>query len=452
MAKKTIEESVLIKQRYVIGVTWRAIINRGAMGVLAKKRAKEEVGTNYYAHYGEQKYVGAALIKDAPNDGEMYSLAKIFMKRLPSFGYHLVCIQVSLDAWWVCVIESGTPRFDKVLHKESEVRHIVSKYEEDSGEGGLQTYGDGSIELADIQSLSFEDLASGRDDEALFTPLGQKTDPRIYVFAGVALLLGGAFFGWTYYNRIKAEQEAARRAAEEAAAALTPVQMDAAWEKQFIKVLSEKRVVDHAGLTDLRNVLLQLPLTVGGWRTGNFTCTLINPNWKCLAVFARSKDLAEGATNKTLVDNKPPGWDVAFKSLGEAQVTFLFPAVIRGMTKTDLVPAAAFQIDSISAVQTYANYFSTLTVGELAKEKLPPPIAPNGAPVDPVKTQPTELQRVEVVVNAPLRNTYLFDEKAPKVFWQTVELKASPTLSGTADFRSSIVNVTIKGEMYATDR
>ena len=452
MAKKSLEISTLVNERYVIGVTWRSIINRGSMGALAKKRAKEETGSNYYSHFGDQKYVGAALIKNAPADGEMFSLAKIFTKRIPSFGFNLACIRLETDVYWVCVVENGVPRFDKVVRGEAEVRKVYEKYREDAIEAGVQAFGDGSVEFQDMQSVSFEDLAVGRDEECQFLPLSTKTDPRIFAAVGVLVLGGGAFFGWTYYNKIQAEKEAARRAAEEAAAALTPAQVEMTWKRQVDKFISDRKVIDHEGLNELRNVILHFPVRLGGWQTNTYTCGLSVPNWKCLATFTRAQNQEVFPTNRTLIDAKPPGWDVSFKSLNEAQVVFSFPAVTRSLSRDDLIVNSAFQVDSVAGVQTFASYFTSLTLGDAKKEKIPQPTAPSGEPIEPIKTQPSELSRYDLSINGPLRNTYLFDSKAPKVFWSSAEVKAEPSVDNSANFRRSIVSVTLKGEMYALDR
>lgn len=452
MAKKSIEPSTLINDRYVIGVTWRAIINRGSMSALAKKRAKEEVGANYYTHFGDQKYVGAALIKSVPSDGEMFALAKILTGRVPSFGFNLTCLQIELDTWWVCVIEGGIPRFDKVVRGEDEVRKVFGKYKEDAQEAGIQVFSDGSLEFHDTQSMSFGDITAGYDEESKFQSLKTKTDPKIFALLGLVVVAGGGFFGWTYYNKIKAEEEAARRAAEEAAAALSPEQVAIAWKKQVDKFFFDRKVVDHEGLTDLRNVLLNLPTKVGGWQTNTFACALSVPNWKCLSTFVRAKNLEFVPTNKSLMDAKPPGWEVAFKGLGEAQISFAFPAFLRGLDRADTVTLNDFKVDSVSLVQTYANYVSTLSLSDPAKEKIPAPTAPNGTPIDPIPAQPSEVAKFDVAITAPLRNTYLFDANAPKIFWNSVELRADPVPIPRADFRTSNVTVTIKGQMYAVDR
>lgn len=440
-------QSVLIENQYVAGVTWRRIVERGAPATLALARARDEKATRY-SHLGTESVVGLVKLKGVKPDTKLYSLARM-VGRLHQFGPVFVAIELQERQFWICATRDGIPvaGYDEVIGEnlvETRYENFVSSQSIDTNQQ-VSVFGSVSSGLKNIIPLGLADLVAKPDESCELKPLTKAIPRWVFFLAGAAALYFVVDFGLKEYKAYQEREKARLRALTEE----DPVE---GWKRVYREWYAAQSGYKGKGILDIRDKIYTLPNLVGGWTLTGGKCLPLTKEWRCALSYERSKKLTDGATNQTFEDARPKDWKILWKNAGdilEASVTF--PVTMAKLTPPEVLTLQQHQLDTYSNYQTMAPAFAGINIGEFVKENIMGPVNLEGAQMDkPVMKGLEDLFRQDIGVNGPLRNVEFFAEDIFPVYWKALEFTVSNnTTQIFKTAKESRFTVVMKGITYA---
>lgn len=440
-------QSVLIENKFVAGVTWRRIVERGSPSVLALARARDEKA-NRYSHSGTESVVGLVKLKGVKPDAKLYSLARM-VGRLHQFGPVFVAIELEPRQFWICATREGVPvaGYDEIVGENM----VQARYENFASSAAMETnqavqvFGSVSSGLQNLIPLALADLVEKPDEYCELRPLNKAIPRWVFFVAGAAALYFIADFGLKEYKAYQEREKEKQRALLEE----DPL---TGWKRVYKEWYAQQSGYKGQAIIEIRDKIYSLPNFVGGWTLTGGKCLASTKEWRCALTYERSKKLTDGATNQTFEAARPKDWKILWKNAGDIlEATTVFPVTMVNLAPTEVLTLQKHQIDTYSNYQTVAPAFTGINIGEFVKESITGPVSLEGAPLEkPAVKGLEDLFRQDIGINGPLRNFEFFAEDIFPVFWKAIEFTvASPNSTVFKTAKESRFQVVMKGITYA---
>ena len=490
-AHSPMSASTIVQGRYVVGISWHALVTRGRAGGWARRRARAQ-GANWYVHPQCGRCVGAALLptvspwrlvlagRTAPSHYAMAWLAALACVEEIAFFALRVPGETRV---WTCAVADGMPLngFDALVPPQ-EVPAILQALLQRCGIDLTQcaVHGDADGLPAGAQALSWAAVALHGPNEpgARLRPIlpfpgwrtahprtapepvhkngdtprqtrfgardGTRVTPvlRRPLFVAGALMLTGA--AWAVLQLRRDGALAPRSQGDTGSGALqggvSATEVDPVAEKA--RAIAQWAVgraePGPAALRSLLQAVQAAPARLAGWQLTGLECRLAGKAWQCRAVFERPAQSPPDATTAALLAALPTGWTAHPRSLDRVETEFALDvaAVLGTLQPEGLQTASWHRVHTASTLQRIQRALTGVQLGEF----VPGIPAPGGVAV-PVVTSTLQL-------SGPLRSLALQDLWSLEVSWNSLTVQLAPT-QAPPDLRTSMLAMRLTGEIHA---
>ncbi|MBB1594903.1 hypothetical protein A9973_12555 [Achromobacter sp. UMC46] len=185
----------------------------------------------------------------------------------------------------------------------------------------------------------------------------------------------------------------------------------------------------------------RLPIQVQGWALRQAQCDAGSRTWSCSARYVRAHPLA---TNQLLHARLPAGWQVSFKPLDAATLSWRVAADVVPLARLTLPTALRVDTELVAALQRMQPAFVSVALDAAVAVPLlssqaadpPEPLAPARPPV----------RRRALRLSGPLRSLALLPGPLPAVRWSRLALHVQPQLQPS--LAASTLVAELHGELY----
>jgi len=490
-AATALSASSIVQGRYVVGISWHALVTRGRAGGWARRRARAQ-GANWFVHPQGGRCVGAALLptlspwrlllagRTAPSHYAMAWLAALSCVEEIAFFALRVPGETRV---WTCAVADGMPLngFDALVPPQ-EVPAILQALLQRCGIdlGQCAVHGDADGLPAGAQALSWAAVALHGPNEpgARLRPIlrfpGWRTAPprtapvpgeesgdtprqalvgaqdgargtpvlrRALLLVGALTLTGAA---WAVLQLRRDGALAPRSQGDTGSGALqggaSGTEVDPAAEKA--RAIAQWAVgraePGPAALRSLLQAVEAAPARLAGWQLMALECRLAGKAWQCRALFERPAQSPPEATTAALLAALPAGWIAHPRSLERVETEFaLDVAAALGNLRIERLQTASWhRVHTASTLQRMQRALTGVQLGEFA-----PGTPAAGAVAVPVVTSTLQL-------SGPLRSLALQDLLGLEVSWNSLTVQLAPT-QAPPDLRTSTLAMRLTGEIHA---
>lgn len=416
------------------GLRWQALIGSD-VNALARSRGRRLRATHYVvagspatvAGYGRATarrggaWRRAGAGRPAP---QSLAAAQLFALRYPDGGHSLVCLPDG--QYWLVAAHAGA---------------VLSQTD--------QLFGSHADALrAHARLLIARPDLTGRDADEVYAALQAAADPvaqlvalpsrwqalpRVLRLFLACLVLSVA--APALWNQIAAPRPRV--------ASPVPAHLDGP-EHQAQARLALLRTIPAHGPAELAGLLAGLakaPLEVQGWALRRAQCDAQAERWLCGAIYAR---VHPQATNQSLFARLPRGWQVSFKPLEEASLSWWVASQAQSLA--DLTPPTPLQVDTglATTLQQLRPAFASIVMAA-AVPVLPAATVVAAAATDLASPAP-EVRARALTLNGPLRSFTLLPGRLGVVRWSRLAVSIQPQLRST--LTASTLVAELQGVIY----
>jgi hypothetical protein len=438
--------SQIVSDVYVLGLSWRPLVARGDMGLLARKKVQEERAF-WYTHKGKERVVGISGLsrKSAPPKGKSFlSAARIAAISAPYgtvfFALKLTGLDGAKDSdVWVCGLRDGQPinGFDAVVSDE-QAPQTVQNFLSSLGisESDVEIRGDADGIPSGAIHQSWADLLDVNYEGAELTPSNFVLNKGHKILVVVAVLAAVAHLGYGEYKSRQVKKIAEQNRL------LNSVDPKQSWDEAFAQWSAERVPSGFGPIEALRASIGEISLNTAGWALSKIECTRSGSKWSCTADYDRV-DLHTDPTFVGFDQKKPAGW--AAKLKGMDQIVASFSVDFGQGEQSQLLLVSHHAIHTVSALQLMSRAWVDIKLDEFKLVSIPAPTTPNGAAIQ----APSEFKspvKARFALGGPARSLDLPAVSNLPVAWDKAVFTfsdADPSLVNSA------VMVNVSGDIYA---
>ena len=441
--------TVIVADRYAVGLTWRAIASRGKRSDVALQLAQQDKA-KYFVHVGDAPFLGLArLNRRLSKKKSFFALAGMAAKAYPGFSAFVLALPKN-EGWWIGLSSNGQPSFDCLIrdrHEAIEKLDFLLEETRKSLSGSINSvtlYGDEGLGFENCLPLHIEQLQGFETSETQLRDATKSLPALVYLIALAAVLYLGYSQLWPMLvSRREALSPVPTKPLVDAVAEWTAAIQQ--WSKTVVKPIG-------TDLAPLRFAINGFPSTVGGWKLEGVSC-VYGRVWVCTLAYKRPVGLESDATNRSFEDVRRSDWKVSWKSATEVSaIAEVIASVATPLLFASHVKALDYyQVDTFSEFQTLSKIFAKVSVSELARAEVVAPKTPEGQSIPrPDPKSFDDVLRADVVFTGPIRNLEIIELSKAPVFWREVSFSRTPMEKPT--LQNSEFTATYRGDVYVKAR
>lgn len=426
--------------RYLVGLTWRHLIDEGDLFSLARLRAIEERAV-WYAHDGDHPIVGLVCQASADITRQCrgrHALAVVAARAFPA-GRIFLALQADAG-WWIATLSNGMP--DGLDAWVDSVEQVQLHFQQALQRGGFDAVrADPALGFADSTPWVLSQFESFESPASRMRTVRRQLPRWLAAIALTLLAAWGASIGLAHWRGHRPPMETM---------SLSVVEVDAAWQRAFQAWRLSTARPSTADLSVLRQAVHAMPTDVGGWAFESLDCGWQNTGWSCTAHYRRPDGLARRATNRSFEAARPRTWTLAWTSATQVRASFTAGSDTSGpFDPARAMPTLSeFQIGIFSDLQELGQLFAHAEVSGAQRLEIPVASNADGRPLPrPSPGTVPEVFRAALTLTGPLRNLEVIEQAGIPVRWR--ELSVTHSALDQAALRLSAFTMTLKGEIHA---
>lgn len=209
----------------------------------------------------------------------------------------------------------------------------------------------------------------------------------------------------------------------------------------YLALLEGTPVHAPAELLRLLHAMGGLPIQVQGWALRRAQCEAGAHAWDCSARYARAYPFA---TNQLLHARLPRGWDVSFKPLEEATLSWRVASGAVTLAGLSLPHSRRVDTELVTALQRLQPAFASVALAPAVPLSLV--VSPGMEPsLSGISVRPV-IRRRALRMSGPLRSFALLPGSLPAVHWSRLVLDVQP--QHQPSLVASTLVAELHGEMY----
>ncbi|MCD0501151.1 hypothetical protein LP085_30165 [Achromobacter sp. MY14] len=424
----------------VLGLKWRTVLGED-LEKLALKTARKARATHFVQSDARSSSVGLLTAKGSETRAKsrttLFSGAAAFAQ-MHRHGTHIVACTLPDQSVWLAVVVDGVVQtggdtiFPDQEKAKNAVEELTARYREHQVHSNYIT----QARLFSLQQLTAHVNGQSALRRASFRL--SMVSPIWWVLIAAVV----AYEAWDYGSAWWDERQA--KLQEEAQAAQPNFDANALWESAISAWAKSVKTQGGAGMTELLNVILTVPVEPGRWRLTEVDC---RPSaGSCTATYRRTR-LAD---NHTLRAALAESFRIVHPDLDTATATWPLPKGRSAPTVAlrDLPTAAAIQTTWEPSWQALRPALQDFTLAKPASVQILVPNIklPNGLEEPVPMPSGTKLPASRaLVINAPLRSLYGL---ALPTTTQITQLHVRYQPDSAPGLAASAFSATLKGDIY----
>lgn len=217
-----------------------------------------------------------------------------------------------------------------------------------------------------------------------------------------------------------------------------------AWDLAETAAAKQHVVHGVAGTRAAIEALLDVPVSVAGWRLVQVDCSPRGDQWQMMARYRREA----AGDNRRFIEAARPEWSIAFKPMEEASASWSVAMHALPLDAVVLNRPRRNETRLFSALQAMLPAFSELRLERPQPLPVTAPLDTEGRPI-PRPAGIASRQHRAVKVQAPLRSVSLLLPETVHMTWHRIVLQVLPVEQPS--LRNSGLRVSLSGVLYEVD-
>lgn len=410
---------------FAFGLNWSPLVG-SQVKALAHKKARHQRATYYVAGGVRASAVGCARLPGAMRKRGVYSAAQAFAQWHSQEA--LICVaQVPDGRVWMAAAQDGAviARTDVLFPSFAQAHEAASALMAQRP----------SLRLCD-GAETLQALLNRSDDSSLLIPLRSYWSRIPLPIRGMVLALGISFGVSVLRHHVAAPVKPAKQE-------VSALDQASLWQQAMATFSQRYPIHTSQDLQRMFSAVHRLPLMIQGWIFRSARCQAVNSGWDCSALYSRSDLMATNADFNALV---PQGWQVDFKPLNEAVLSWALSSVSVPLALPHVPDIQHVDTVLTSTLQRLQPLFSQVLLS-LPEALVVAPLDEHGVSIAPPNQVP-RIRRRALSLNGPLRSFSLLPDytNTASVAWTGFSLHAEP--GRKPDTAVSALTAQLQGFIY----